>query len=209
MELTMIGSIQDRVERLHVSLRRNVEREFSKFVAVVERTKDAVLVTQDFSGGASNAELSEAIHALIHSIASFDDHLQEWGDANGVLRDSIHQFFADADDFCIVRDLWNNDKHGGYPPRNDGWSRKAPRLKDVRRVCELRTSESPNSGVTMTLGRNGQPQSFGDGVTEIVITGEVIDKLGNGQGDAHKIIDRALRVCQSALESLASTALSM
>jgi hypothetical protein len=150
----------------------------------------------------SEAEISETLHALIHNIASFHDHLQKWGERHGVSRDSIYNFFKSSLDFCVVRDLWNNDKHGYPPDRNDGWSRKAPRLTNAHTVCQLATGSAANSSAVLTLGKGGMPvaKTKGSGSVGVVLTGDVLDKNGGGLGDSHKFIEAALRVCEAAVQ---------
>lgn len=145
----------------------------------------------------SDAEISDALHSLIHNVASFHDHLQKWGDRHGVSRESIHNYLKDSFDFCVVRDLWNNDKHG-YPPHNGGWTRKAPRMLHPNSICRLKTLPKKGSSVTMSIGPKG-PVIGGDGSAHIVFTAEVIDKHNAKLGDADDFIDRAVHHCEAAL----------
>jgi len=194
----MDSEIQKRIERLYAAVGRVIERDFESLPATVISTPKGVLMHQDFSGGASEAEMSDALHSLIASVASFHDHMKQWARKHGVSEDSIHNYFAGSPDFCIVRDLWNNDKHGGTPDK-DGWSRKAPRLGSVRRVMELRTRAEANSSCFMTVGKRGQPVFSGNGDPRTVLTAEVVDKLGNGLGEAHGFIERAVSLCEKSL----------
>ena len=196
----MDADLLTRIHRLHAAIGRVEERELSKFPAGIYSDDQRRVMVQDFSGGMSEADMSESLHGLIHNIASFHDHLQKWGERNRVSRESIHNFLKNSFDFCVVRDLWNNDKHGHPPDRNDGWSRMAPRLANVHSVCELSAGPGKASTV-MTMGKTGHPVSKtkGKGGVRVVLTGEVVDKNGSGLGDAHRFIDGALRVCEAAL----------
>lgn len=200
----MDPELLDRIRRLHAALGRVVQRDLTKFPARIHVDDRCVALVQDFSGGATEAELSDTLHSLIHNIASFHDHLQKWGGRHGVSEESVHNFLRESSDFCVVRDLWNNDKHG-YPPRNDGWSRKAPRLLGARCMCRLATRAEKNSAVRMTLGRSGRPITSGDGSSSVIITGEVVDKNGSGLGEAYDFIERSLRVCEAALRRFGVT----
>ena len=51
----------------------------------------------------------------------------------------------------------------------------------------------------MTMGKTGVPRVGGNGDAKTVLTGEVVDKLGNGLGEAHEFIERSIRVCEAAL----------
>jgi len=198
----MDTQLLERIRRLHVAIGRVAESDLSKFPARIYSNDRTRIVEQDFSGGMSDAEISETLHALIHNIASFHDHLQKWGERNGISRGSIHNFLKNSLDFCIIRDLWNNDKHGYPPDRNDGWSRKAPRLANAYTICRLSTGPGENSSTVMTLGKEGKPvaRTKGTGSVGVVLTGDVVEKNGNGLGDAHKFIEAALRVCEAAVQ---------
>ena len=198
----MDRQLLDRIRRLHVAIGRATEGDLSKFPAKIFSNDRTHVVVQDFSGGMSEAAVSETLHALIHNIASFHDHLQKWGERHSIGRESIHNFLKNSFDFCIVRDLWNNDKHGYPPDRNDGWSRKAPRLASAYTICQLSTGSGKNSSAVMTIGKGGEPaaRTKGTGSVAVVLTGDVVDKNGNGLGDAHQFIEGALRVCEAAVQ---------
>lgn len=200
----MASEIEKRIDRLYAALGRVVERNFESLPAKQVRTPKGFLIHQDFSGGQSEAEMSEALHSLIANIASFHDHLQEWGKTHGVSQESIHNYFDSSPDFPIVWDLWTVDKHGGTQ-RRDGWSKKAPRLGSVRRVLELRTGPQANSVCFMTAGRDGRPKIGGNGDPRTVLTAEVVDKLGNGLGETHEFIERALQLCEAAISKFGVT----
>lgn len=197
----MDAELLTRIHRMNVAIGRVNEHDVQSIPAKIFANDKHQVIVQDFSGGKSEAEISETLHGLIANVASFHDHLQKWSDRHGVSRESIHNFLKDSFDFCVVRDLWNNDKHG-YPPHNDGWSKKAPRLTHANSICELTTGTETNSSATMTLGLDGKPNVFttGGGSVRAVLTGEIIDKNGGGLEDAHRVLERAVRVCESAVE---------
>ena len=43
-------------------------------------------------------------------------------------------------------------------------------------------------------------RATGGGSAIVVLTGEVVDKDGNGLGDAHTFVEDAVRVCEAALQ---------
>lgn len=201
----MDNELLNRIERLYSSIEQVFDRDFSKFSAIQETRADSILIRQDFSAGDSEADLSNAIHTTIHNIASFHDHLQKWGDRHSVNGNQIHNFLKASSAFCVIRDLWNNDKHGWPPTKGNGWSRKAPRLTNIHRACRLQTGTGENSSVTMTLGANGVPriQSTGSGSAAVLLTGDVVDETGNRIGDANELIDDAVSVCEAAFQNFA------
>lgn len=194
----MDANISSRIQRIYAAIGRAIERDFSKFKPHIIRKPGTVTILQDFSGGQSQAELSEALHSLIANVASFHDHLKAWGRRNSVNGDTIHNFFQHSEDFCIVYDLWNRDKHGG-DSRDGGWSKKSPRLTAARRVMLINTGEKAGSTATLAMSKDGIPIVSGDGDSHAVLTGEVVDKLGNGLGEAHEFIERSVRLCEAAL----------
>ena len=174
----MDAELLTRIRRMNVAIDRVEESDVQNIPAEIYSNDKRTVIVQDFSGGMSEVEISETLHGLIANVASFHDHLQKWGDLHGVSRDAIHNFLKDSYDFCVVRDLWNNDKHG-YPPRADGWSKVAPKLTKAFAVCELKTGTGPSSA-TMMLGREGKPNvnTKGGASVRAVLTGEIIDKNG-------------------------------
>jgi hypothetical protein len=195
------AQLLERIRRLHVAIGRNNESDLAKFPAAIYSNSKGTVVVQDFSGGMSETEMSETLHGLIANIASFHDHLQKWGERHGVSGESIHSFLRASFDFCVVRDLWNNDKHGYPPHRHDGWTRKAPRLANVTSLGRVSVGPGGKGSAVMTLGLGGRPvaRTKGAGSVGVILTGDVIDKNGNGLGDAHGFIMRAVSVCEAAV----------
>jgi hypothetical protein len=193
----MNTELLERIQRIHAAVGSTAERDFSKFPARVYQSQRGRLVMQDFSGGRSEAELTNVLQSLIHNVASFHDHLQKWGERHGIERGAIHRTLRTSGEFCIIRDLWNNDKHG-YPPRDaKGWSGQAPYISNVRGRMRL-TSRTGNS-VSMTMGAQGEPIVSDDGSSRVLVTADVRDKNGNSLGDADRILQGALRACEAAL----------
>ena len=188
----MDEDIKARMDRLYAALGRVIERDLNALPPTITTKPGVVAIHQDFSGGESEAELSDALHSSIASVASFHDHLQEWGHRNNVSKETVHTYFKSSPDFCIVRDLWNSDKHGGELHK-DGWSKQAPTIVSVRRVLEM---SGPS---TMIVDQRGQAVVSGDGDVRAVVTGRVVDKQGKSLGDAHDYLERAVKLCETAL----------
>lgn len=125
--------------------------------------------------------------------------MKAWARSHGISEGDVHRFFLNSHNFCTVVDLWNHDKHGEYPQRKNGWSRLAPHLSNVRSVCELRTRPEKGSWIGMQTDLTGMPSVNGDGAAEVVLTADVLDKNGNGIGQAHEILRRAIDVCEASL----------
>ena len=100
-DIIMDQQLLERVRRLHVAIGRTADSDLTKFPAKVYSGPRGHGVMQDFSGGRSEAEMSESLHGLIHNIASFHDHLKKWGDGNGVSGDTIHNFLKASFEFCV------------------------------------------------------------------------------------------------------------
>ena len=196
----MDPDILQRIHRLHVAIGRSIQPDVSKLPARIIDRNALRTVMQDFTGGKSEADLSETLHGLIHNVASFPDHLQKWGQNHAVSEDSIRNFMKASFDFCVVRDLWNCDKHGDYKPGNTEWSRRSPRLLNVTSILELKPAPAKNSKVGIMMGKDGRPVKFGDGSSYVVVTGDVVDGNGGGLGQAHEFIEKSLRVCEAALQ---------
>ena len=190
----MDPDINTRVERLYAAVGMAVDLDVLKYQPIYYCNEKVRGVVQEFSGGATEAEMSNSLHSLIHNIASFHDHLREWGPKHKINRENVHNYFKASTDFCIIRDLWNNDKHG-YPPKDgSGWSRKAPRLRDVHRALQLGGAES-----WMQLTPSG-PVYGGNGTREVVIMGTVIDRVGNAIGLVDAFVRGAVARCEEVLK---------
>ncbi len=177
-----------RVERIYASVDAIQEFDMTKLPAIVRHGQGRISVFQDFTGGLSKAEIENVAYILIHNIANLDAHLRRWARRNGKDPRKIGEAVHAADSLKIVKDLSNNEKHG-YPPRDGGHSRVAPRVIDIRRVMRLSTGGEAGSSVAMTLDPGGVPKiiSRGSGSAHALITGEVLDKDGQRLGYLYEI----------------------
>ncbi len=193
----MDAKILKRLQRLHVAIGRS-KTDVRNLPARIYESSSARCIVQDFSGGHSETELTETLYSVIHNIANLHDHLRNWGDDHGLSRESIHNFLKDSFDYCVIKDLSNGDKHG-YPLRGDGWTRKGARLGAVHTACRLQTRPSKDSSVAMTLGSGGRAQVYGDGMAEVIITGEVTDRFGSKLGDIDAFVEKAIRHSEAGM----------
>lgn len=194
----MDAEILLRIQRINAAFGGTIKADLRKFPAQIYRSLRGKFLMQDFSGGMSEAELANIVQSIIHNLGSFHDHLQNWAEPRGISRTSIHNYLARSDDFCVVMDLYNRDKHGA-PGHRNGWSRKQPELGRPRGVLQLKTQAKNGSWVAMVAGARGEPQIRGDGSAHVIVTAGVLDKNGNSMGDVDKYIRGALRFCEGAL----------
>ena len=194
----MDAEILQRIQRINAAFGHACRTDLKRFPAKILRSQKGTLMMQDFSGGASDAELANVLQSVIHNLASFCDYLRNWAEPRGISRTSIYNYLSRSPDFCIIMDLYNRDKHG--PPNGRrGWSRRSPELGRARGVLQMKTQPKKGSTVCMTAGLRGEPIISGDGSAHVVVTAEVLDKNGNGIGDVDKYVRGALRFCEGAL----------
>jgi hypothetical protein len=187
-----------RLARVHSAIRLAEEADLSKFPAQVHPSDRCVAVLLNFSGDLRQSDIENHVYTAIHNIAHLYDHIRRWAAKNG--RDKSEVDLAREGSFAIrvVTDLSNNDKHG-YPPRDGGRSKRAPRLTDVRRILRLTTGSAPKSLVGVTLSPRGALKIVGDGSAKVVITGTVVDKDDATIGEIEQLCDEALKAWENLL----------
>jgi len=175
-----------RVKRIYASIQASQEFNMTKLRGKVFRSDRVFGVFQDFSGGQGEEEMSNTAHLTIHNIANLRDNLRRWAARTSRDKSRVDQMFNASQTLKIIQDLSNNDKHG-YPPRDSGFSRLAPRLEYIRRNLQLTTKAKAGSWVAMTMDSMSVPQIAGDGSACAIVTADVMDKDGKLIGDLAKI----------------------
>lgn len=193
--------LNQRVKRIYAALAGVKEQDLAKFPPKVVDANGVVLVWQDFRGGASDADLSNAAHLLIHNIAHLEDHVRQWAKRSGVDTSEAQSALQGSRAFVIIKDLSNNDKHG-YPPRDGGRSGISPRVEQFRRTLRLTTKPEKGSSVAVVLTPQGVRQVGGSGTSQVLITGDVVDGNGNKVGDLHDLASEAVEAIEASLRNL-------
>jgi hypothetical protein len=192
------ADLLNRLGRIYAAVKASTEFDMTKLPAKILPGGGTVGFWQDFTGNRSEHDIENAAQDVIHNIASLKGHLKRWAVANKKDKTRVDAAFNKSAELQIIEDLWNNDKHG-YPPRNEGCSRKAPKLRNIRSLMKLTTQAKIGSFVTLTLGPGGVPNIKGDGSAYAVITGDVVDKDGNMLGDLFNIEKGAVEAWESLL----------
>lgn len=190
-----------RVERLYAAIKASEETEIGKFLPKVINNGRRKGFYQDWSGGLTEAELTNIAQSLIYSIAHFDAPLKKWADQNNKDKTKVDHTFNSSLPLRIIRDLSNYDKHA-YPPRDGGHSGKSPRVDEFRRVMQMTTKPEKGSFVALKFTPQGVPKVSGDGTAKVVITGDILDRDGNKIGDFHSTALEAVEAWESVLSDL-------
>ena len=202
MNRTSSHGIEDRINRIYAAVAGIREEDLTKFPPKVVDAGGVVRVWQDFRGGMTDADLQNAIHALDHNIAHMEDHLRKWAGRDEAKKAHIRSSLASCRPFLIVKDLSDNDKHG-YPPRDGGLSKVAPRLVDVARFLRMTTGATKGSSVGMVLTTEGAKVfSKGGGTSEVVTTGIVLSSAGDKIGDFRDLALEAVECVEALLKDL-------
>ena len=93
-----------RVQRLYAAIGAVEETNISKFVPQVINDEHRIGFYQDWSGGLSNAELTNIALSLIHNIANLKDNLKKVGCSQRQRQDSSR---------CCVQQLRSVKGHSG------------------------------------------------------------------------------------------------
>jgi hypothetical protein len=198
----MNDDLETRLRRIYAAIGETQEPDVSKFPATVIASEKGVLVHQDFSGGRTEEQLTNLIQSLIALIAGLEYHLYKWAAKNGHDAEEVKLPLQASKSFSIVHDLWNNEKHGYSPGRGSNRSGLAPQLINVIRVMKLATQPRKGSCVVFMVGPARKPVIGGDGTATAVITGDVVGKDGQRIGDAHQILEGAVKDCETLVRDL-------
>ena len=187
-----------RVQRIYSAIGETEETNITKFSPKIINDGHKIGLEQDWSGGLSEADLTNVAHSLIHNIANIHDHLRKWAACNGKDENLIEDIFNSSQALKVITDLSNNDKHG-YPPRNGGYSGKSPRIDKVIRFLRMTTKEERESFMRLTFTSDGVPEITGDGTAKVIISGDILDRDGNNIGDLYNTALESVKVWESVL----------
>ncbi len=188
-----------RIQRLYTAIGATEETDISKFMPTVISDGKRVGFYQDWSGGRSNAELTNTTHILIYNIANLKDLLKKWAVHNNKAKTKVDDAFKSSPKLKIIKDLSNNDRHG-YNPKKRGNSGKSPRVDSINTVMQMTPKPEKGSFMSLTFNRQGVPRIAGSGTAKVIITGDILDRDGNKIGDLHKTVLEAVKVWESVLD---------
>lgn len=187
-----------RVKRLYTAVKATEETDISKFLPKVINDGHRKGFYQDWSGGLSEAEITNTAYSLIYNIAHFDTILKKWANKNDQNKTKVNDMFNSSLALQIIKDLSNYDKHP-YPPRDGGHSGKSPRVDKINTILQMTTKPEKGSFVSLTFNRQGIPQIAGSGTAKVIITGDILDKDGIKIGDLHKTALEAVEAWENIL----------
>ena len=187
-----------RIQRIYKAVDAVIETDMGKLKPKVINNGKRIAVCQDFSGGRSSAEIENIASILIYNVANLKDHLRNWADNNGKDRAKVNAAFRGSHALKIVKDLSNNDRHG-YDPAHKGNSGISPRIDNINTVMKMTTKPVKGSFVGLTFNRQGAPKVVGDGNTQVIITGDILDRDGNKIGDLHETLLKAIKNWENVL----------
>lgn len=187
----MSEELENRLKRVYAALDATLEYDINKTLPVVHSDSAHIRITQDFMGSLTDSDVENLAYSIIHNLANLCDHTRGWLIKNGKAPQQVDQFISANQAVAIINDLSNNDKHG-YPPRNRGFSGKAPKLDKLRRVMRISSGATPGSGMGYFISPSGEQTLVGSGSAPLIITGAIQDAEGNSIGDLHSIQVEAL-----------------
>ena len=197
------GEASVRLQRIYAALDAVIDNDINKALPVLISSTQGRGVFQDFRGSLSDAELENLAHSVIHNIANHRDHTRSWvvKSAKGVNKQQVDEFLKANESVAVIQDLSNNDKHG-YPPRNGGFSGKAPRLTNLRRVMRLTTRAGPEGSVAFSIAPSGEQRVAGTGSANLIVTADVLNSDGTSIGDLYTIQLKAIEAWEQFLREL-------
>ena len=184
-------ALTHRVRRMYSAVKATIEEDMARLPGRVEESAKRFAVTQDFSGYLTTEDMSNLAHMLIYNIANLEESLRKWARENGKDESLVRKTLADSFELKVIKDLSNYDRHP-YPERQGGFSGRAPKLINARRILRLTTGAKKGSSVRMTLGPDGRPIITGEGSGAAILTGDVVDDKGDIIGDFDRIATKAV-----------------
>lgn len=190
----MEDELTPRLGRIYAAIDAVFEGDLTRFPPRLFRNERHFVGYQDFMGGLSDAQIENLAHSVIANIASFGNHLRRWAARNGHDRSRVDQTISSSLALQIITDLWGAEKHG--PPRDGGYSGKAPKLVGVKRTLTLRAG--PGATVGVSFGPSG-PKVLGSGTAAVIVSGDVLDSEGTVIGDLYQLEVEALKAWEQEL----------
>ena len=190
----MTSEISERIGRLYSAVGATSSPDLSQVRARIVPTGMEI----DFSAGASPAELSNAAHTAIHAVGHLGDHIRKWARASGHDPSAVSKTVDGSYALQVIIDLSANDKHG-YPPRDGGRSRVAPRLTRVFRMLQMQAGPGIGSTASVIYRFDGTPPKVEGGRVLLVISGEVVDKQGRKLPELAELLTDAIAAWEALL----------
>jgi len=184
-------NLEFQIERLYAAIGAAQEKDPVKLRAKVWRSERGFGMGQDFRGGQTDAQLMNTAQTIIATVANFGEHLKNWARASDRDPKKVDEAVKASFELQVILDLANFERHP-HPARNDGRSKKNPKVKDVNRVMQLSTRPVKGSAMAMQVGRDGMPRFLGDGDARAVVTGDVVAVDGVRIGDLQGLIGKAI-----------------
>jgi hypothetical protein len=197
----------ERLNRIHAAIGATVENDFTRFPSRIMTRDGTITLLQDFSGGLSDAEIANFAHSLIATIANYRAHLGEYGRQHGFpneRRKAALQVLDGSPHFCVIKDLFNREKHPERPPHNGGYSRRDPTIREIHRI--MRLTGPPGGGPTPEVFATAEGIEVRDrgegGSASVMITADIVYCDTGEIGDLHNLALQAVATCEAALETL-------
>jgi len=169
-----LDELKEKIQRMYSSVEEARELDLSKFRPKYVPHGHWVRVHHDFQGDWTPTRIKRVAFGVIRDIADLKDYLASAARVRGqgttVVDETIRQNF----ELQLIIDLANYDKHSAHNRKT--WSGKAPRLRNVKRVFELKGTMEPSRRLALRLGRKGIESTGGEAA--VVISGDIVGKGG-------------------------------
>lgn len=168
-----LKKLVSKIRRLHAAVGSATELDYRKFPPKLFVTKQAAALRQDFNGGLSEEDLLNLAFQVIRAIADLKDHLRSAAKDLQQDPDDVDRAINGCPELALMVDLANADKHSQLPCLREQWSKKSPRLTEVKRVLQIvGKGLKPGSVIGMKMTAQGM-MPYGEGKASIVISGLV------------------------------------
>lgn len=145
-----LKNLVSKIRRLHSAVGSATELDYKKFPPKLFVTQQTATLRQDFNAGLSEEELLNLAFQVIRSIADLKDYLRSAAKDLKQDPDDVDRAINNCLELALMMDLANSDKHSRLPRAREQWSKKSPRLTEVKRVLQI-VGKGLRSGSMMGL----------------------------------------------------------
>ena len=194
----MIDLLDLKIRQMHEALGELKDSDLSSIKPELLSTHQGFYCNVDFSQGNTDAGLANVASLLITNIACMKDHLKAWCTKNNKIFEGDILIGSDKN-VALVHDLWIIDKHAELRASRSG---HRPRIQGLCQMLSFSTGPSLGSSGMFTIDpRTGEvkTQTQGSASVKLVITGQVVDEIGNLLGDFAAICEKATVAWEEAL----------
>jgi hypothetical protein len=169
-----LAELKEKMERMYESVMEAMELDLSKFPPKYVPHGNWFEVRFDLQGSWTPTKTKRVAYGVIRDIADLRDYFAAAARNKGLPADMVETTIKGSFDLQLIIDLANRDKHSTHSRKT--WSSKAPRLRNIKRVVELKGKYEEGKRVGLRIGLK-KIEAYG-GQAALVVSADIVDKGG-------------------------------